>query len=720
MTAAALAPLAIYNGNGVTVAFAAPFRFLASSLAVDLISAAGVVTRLIEGVDYTVAGGTSDAGGTVTLTVAPALGFRLRIQRETARSQGTDYETTDTFPAETHEQALDRAMLIAQEQDVAHADLEARSLRVADGGTGLELPVATTGTMLIGYDDAGALGVLDGEAFRGATGATGASVVDAALPLSNFYLPEHGADLRTAWQDAIAAATNGSNPPKVVNDYGAAAMQVWEPVQTQSKATIDASWANFYLKRTLRIPACDLLEIDFRGAQIALKGPGGVARAGQAVVGGTWFGGFLTVTGNVGELRLRNVDVEGGFTGDTVGQTNLNLYDKGFVAQDLTVGKILMERVVLHGFAGEIMYDNSSALHESRDCHFYNSGHSCWNPSGRGRVAAYNLQAGIARQPAEVLGGAGHDYFGGRFYKGGNDCAFLGTGPSAVATRPYTWSARATDGSAPPFINFHGTRFEQCGTLLVGSYTRGRIVTVDTPVYASLSTPAVQDIDLDIEAWADRANNFLGFALGGPANLTTQVDGAPAGTYYEKTRNVRVQIDCRRTLLAAGAGYKVSPAVNVLAGLLDKDTCQCSVRGEAGTAWEVTGAPPVGFAVPLIVTEREFRQLAYGAIGLDFNSANKAYDILTASMSLNPTVDGTANITINTTYGYANGQRFRFFMDAVAGAQSGARIQAFAKNGAGLRLNADRTVRRFGEFLELQYDANSGKWCEAAFLDQGP
>ena len=49
------------------------------------------------------------------MLVAPASGTRLVIYRNTPITQETDYISGDPFPAETHEQALDRLTMIAQE-----------------------------------------------------------------------------------------------------------------------------------------------------------------------------------------------------------------------------------------------------------------------------------------------------------------------------------------------------------------------------------------------------------------------------------------------------------------------------------------------------------------------------------------------------------------------------------------------------------------------------
>ena len=105
-----------YNGNGVTTVFAFPYRFLANGdLVVLAVSAAGVETVKTLTTDYTLTGAGDDAGGSVTMLVAPASGTRLVIYRNTPITQETDYISGDPFPAETHERALDRLTMIAQE-----------------------------------------------------------------------------------------------------------------------------------------------------------------------------------------------------------------------------------------------------------------------------------------------------------------------------------------------------------------------------------------------------------------------------------------------------------------------------------------------------------------------------------------------------------------------------------------------------------------------------
>ncbi|WP_294277565.1 hypothetical protein [uncultured Sphingomonas sp.] len=132
MTVAAKPATISYIEDGVSVSFAVPFRFKAASdLVVERLGDGSVITLQL-GTDYTVTGGATDAGGTLTRTVATA-GATLRITRDTARAQPMTYATGDRFPAASHEEALDRQMLVAQEQDAKQADTISRALLLPPG-----------------------------------------------------------------------------------------------------------------------------------------------------------------------------------------------------------------------------------------------------------------------------------------------------------------------------------------------------------------------------------------------------------------------------------------------------------------------------------------------------------------------------------------------------------------------------------------------------------
>lgn len=141
MTVAVKTPERIYVEDGVTLNFAVPFRYLdAADLSVQRITADGAVSSLTSA-QFSATPGLTDNGGTLTLPASVA-GSKLRIRRATVMRQPIDYTTNDSFPAETHEMGLDRLTLIAQDQAVALAALENRSLRVPDGETITVLPAS--------------------------------------------------------------------------------------------------------------------------------------------------------------------------------------------------------------------------------------------------------------------------------------------------------------------------------------------------------------------------------------------------------------------------------------------------------------------------------------------------------------------------------------------------------------------------------------------------
>lgn len=117
MTVTSATARASYAGNGVTTAFTVPFRFLENShVRVTLISSAGVETDKTLTTHYTVAGA-GDATGTVTMITAPASGETLLIRRNVPVTQVTNYVNGDRFPADSHENALDKLTMIAQQFD---------------------------------------------------------------------------------------------------------------------------------------------------------------------------------------------------------------------------------------------------------------------------------------------------------------------------------------------------------------------------------------------------------------------------------------------------------------------------------------------------------------------------------------------------------------------------------------------------------------------------
>ena len=110
---------ATYNTNGATVDFPIPFRFLENShIRITRVTISdGTELVLTLNTHYTLAGADASSGGTATMVTTYPTGYRLEITRNVPVTQLTDYVANDPFPAETHERALDKLTMIAQEID---------------------------------------------------------------------------------------------------------------------------------------------------------------------------------------------------------------------------------------------------------------------------------------------------------------------------------------------------------------------------------------------------------------------------------------------------------------------------------------------------------------------------------------------------------------------------------------------------------------------------
>jgi len=107
-----------YSGNGSTTQFAYGFKIFADSdLIVIIRSAAGTETVKTLTTHYTVAGAGDASGGSITFTTGntPASGETVVIIREVPQTQAIDYIANDPFPAESHEEGLDRATMTTQQ-----------------------------------------------------------------------------------------------------------------------------------------------------------------------------------------------------------------------------------------------------------------------------------------------------------------------------------------------------------------------------------------------------------------------------------------------------------------------------------------------------------------------------------------------------------------------------------------------------------------------------
>jgi len=112
-----------YTGNGATTVFAYDFLLLDQAHVEVYLN--GVLKTI--STHYTVSGVGTPAGGNVTFLTAPASSVKVLLLRNVPLTQSTDYQTAAKFPAETHEAALDKLTMIAQQL----TEREGRALRLS-------------------------------------------------------------------------------------------------------------------------------------------------------------------------------------------------------------------------------------------------------------------------------------------------------------------------------------------------------------------------------------------------------------------------------------------------------------------------------------------------------------------------------------------------------------------------------------------------------------
>lgn len=117
MTVSALDNRIVYEGSGSTGPFAFPFKILDSSHLSVKRWVGEEDTALALTTDYTVAGVGVNSGGSVTLVEALEEGEKLSILLNVPATQLTAYGANDSFPASSHERALDKITTKLAEHD---------------------------------------------------------------------------------------------------------------------------------------------------------------------------------------------------------------------------------------------------------------------------------------------------------------------------------------------------------------------------------------------------------------------------------------------------------------------------------------------------------------------------------------------------------------------------------------------------------------------------
>ena len=151
-----------YSGNGSNDTFVYGFKIFADTdLEVIIRSATGTETIKTLTTHYTVTGAGSASGGNVVFTAGniPTATETVVVRREVPQTQAIDYIANDPFPAESHEEGLDRAtMTIQQLQEEVNRSIK---LSATNTMTSTEFTVGATdrANKILAFDSAGEISV---------------------------------------------------------------------------------------------------------------------------------------------------------------------------------------------------------------------------------------------------------------------------------------------------------------------------------------------------------------------------------------------------------------------------------------------------------------------------------------------------------------------------------------------------------------------------------
>ena len=151
-----------YSGDNTTATFSYTFKIFADSdLQVIIRSSTGTETVKTITTHYTVSGAGNANGGSVTFTSGniPTNTETVVLRRAVPQTQAIDYIANDPFPAESHEEGLDRAMMTLQQ---VQEELD-RSIKLSRTNTmtSTEFAVGATdrANKILAFDSSGEISV---------------------------------------------------------------------------------------------------------------------------------------------------------------------------------------------------------------------------------------------------------------------------------------------------------------------------------------------------------------------------------------------------------------------------------------------------------------------------------------------------------------------------------------------------------------------------------
>jgi hypothetical protein len=249
-----------YSGNSSTTVFAYTFKIFADSdIQVIIRSSTGTETTKTITTHYTVSGAGNANGGSVTFLTAPVTGETVVLIRNVPQTQAIDYIANDPFPAETHEEGLDRATMTIQQMQ----EEVTRSIKLSRTNTmtSTEFAVAAAdrANKILAFDSTGEISVTQELGTYKGTDTTVTTVAyvqrdivksTSAAQLNNVYICVADSvigDLLTDTDhfallvDAVSAATSAS---AAASSASAAATSASNAASSASSASSSASSAS--------------------------------------------------------------------------------------------------------------------------------------------------------------------------------------------------------------------------------------------------------------------------------------------------------------------------------------------------------------------------------------------------------------------------------------------------------------------------------------------
>lgn len=394
--------------------------------------------------------------------------------------------------------------------------------------------------------------------------------------------------------------------------------------------------------------------------------------------------------------------------------------DRAFWVQDTHIGDVSLFDTDMHGWRGEIYYGaalSQRSLHIER-CSFSHTNGVAFNPGTNCPLVARDCAFGDAFIAHEDTGKAFANYNGCRWYDATS--MNLGSGPANGLKYNYLYPTR-DENDTPPVTLLDSCRFENVNSVHVGSWVRGKIKTVDSSVLLlTFLFSELRDIELEIDAWLDRKTAIVPVALEGPTNLTTQIGGAPAGTYQREPRNIRLVVRAMLTEMARRQGRYWEAAT--WSGYVSHEVAMVMEDCLFAQAPIASGTP---VSMPLIEM-RNFRNEdtpnnpANGARYRGEIVANAQISVVGPALSYS-FVGGPHVVTLTATapggeaFGYAHGQMLRIY--AVSNAANEGEGLLFRRDEpwSAMRLKQDRLLSRSSDYIEFRFNKHYNLWEETDY-----